>query len=181
MTPILVGLVAPSGAGKSTVAKHLKKTHGFIGTHAGYPVKKAVQEGFELDEDHVDGHLKREPCATFGGTTPKIVLDHVGEAIANVAPEATANKLKERLKDMSAYPRVVVDGVRQQSEADVIKAAGGHMIRISPQLKPKKKFPMDVRSQAIKADFSVDNTVSKKHTKQQLDKIIEQLGGKADE
>ncbi len=180
MTPILVGLVAPSGAGKSTVAKHLKKTHGFVGTHAGYPVKKAIQQGFDLDEAHVDGHLKREPCDIFGGTTPKIVLDHAGEAIARVAPMATANKLKERLKDMSAYPRVVVDGVRQEAEADVIRKAGGHMTRISPQLKPKKKFPMDVRSEAIKADFTVDNTVSKKQTKAQLDKIIEQLGGKED-
>lgn len=182
MTPILLGLVAPSGAGKSTVAKHLKKTHGFVGTHAGYPVKKAIQQGFDLDEAHVDGHLKREGCKAFGGVSPKLVLDHAGEAIAKIAPMATANMLKDRLKEMSgAYPRVVVDGVRQQEEANVIRANGGHMIRISPQLKPKKKFPMDVRSQAIQADFEVDNTISKKHTKKQLDAIMKQLGAKADE
>lgn len=182
MTPILVGLVAPSGAGKSTVAKHLKKTHGFVGTHAGYPIKKAIQLGFDLDDAHVDGHLKREPCKTFEGVTPKLVLDHAGEAIARIAPKATAYKLKERLKELAhTYPRVVVDGVRQQAEADVIREAGGKIIRISPQLPAKKKFPMDVRSQAIKEDFSVDNTISKKHTKKQLDKIMDQLGAKPDE
>jgi hypothetical protein len=182
MTPILVGLVGPSGVGKSTVAKHLKKAHGFVGTHAGYPVKKAIQSGFDLDADHVDGHLKREPCKVFGGVTPKLVLDHAGEAIAKIAPLATATMLKDRLKSLGEeYPRVIVDGVRQQAEADVIRKAGGHIIRISPQVPPKRKFPMDIRSQAIKEDFSVDNTVSKKHTKKQLDKIMEKLGANADE
>lgn len=173
MTPVLLGLVGPSGTGKTCITKRLAKKHGFVITHAGYPVKDALQHGFGLDPEQVHGLRKGEPAGQLGGVKPKIVLDHVGEAIAKHAPNATAIALHSKLKEMSAnHPRVVVDGVRQQAEADLIHAHGGHIVRINPDDPPNPEYPMDARQAKIKED----HVIKGKHPKQQLDDLVGKLG-----
>jgi hypothetical protein len=176
MSPVLLGLVGPSGAGKTIVTKHLAKKHQFAGVHAGFPVKDALAHGFGLSADQVHGPAKGEPAQELGGSTPKMVLDHVGEAIAKEAPQATSIVLRKKLREMAVnHPRVVVDGVRQQAEADTIRAHGGHIVRVNPTDPPNPKYPMDLRQAKIKADHEIPGG-SKKQVKKHLDKLIEQLG-----
>ena len=175
-SPILLGLVGPSGAGKTVVTRHLAKKHGFVGCHAGYPVKAALQHGFDLSPDQVHGSAKGDPAQELGGATPKMVLDHVGEAVAKHAPQATALKLRKKLAEMAAsHPRVVVDGVRQQAEADTIRAHGGHIVRVNPDDPPNPKFPMDLRQSKIKADHEIPGG-TKKQVKKHVSDLIEKLG-----
>lgn len=175
MTPILYGLVGASGAGKTVVTKHLAKEHGFAGVHAGYPVKDALQHGFNLSQDQVHGGRKGDPATELGGTTPKELLDHVGEAIAKHAPQATALCLRKKLAEMGVnHARVVVDGVRQQAEADAIRECGGHIIRVNPQVPPNPAYPMDARSAKIKEDHVVQG--GKKKIKAQLDALVKKHG-----
>lgn len=175
MTPMLLGLVGASGAGKTVVTKHLAKKHGFVAVHAGFPVKHALQTGFHMNPDQVHGSQKGEPAPELGGAVPKMVLDHVGEAIATHAPEATSVELKRKLAEMSVnHSRVVVDGVRQQAEADTIHAAGGHIVRVNPDDKPNPKYPMDARQARIKEDHVVAG--GKKSVKKQLNDLVGKLG-----
>lgn len=176
MSPILIGLVGPSGAGKTVVTRHLAKKHGFAGCHAGYPVKDALQHGFGLSADQVHGTAKGDPAQELGGATPKMVLDHVGEAVAREAPQATSIVLRKKLAEMSTnHPRVVVDGVRQQAEADCIRAHGGHIVRVNPDDPPNPEYPMDLRQAKIKADHEIPGG-SKKKVKKSVNDLIEKLG-----
>jgi|SRR5580700_2081576 dephospho-CoA kinase len=173
MTPMLIGLVGSSGTGKTVITKRLMKKHGFAAVHAGYPVKDAMEKGFKLDPEQVHGGRKGEPAEQLGGVKPKIVLDHVGEAIAKHAPQATSIALHHRLKEMSVnHERVVVDGVRQQAEADLIHKHGGHIVRINPDDPPNPEYPMDARQAKIKED----HVIKGKHQKRQLDDLVGKLG-----
>ena len=172
--PMIFGLTGPSGVGKTEILKHLMDEHGFVSTHAGRPVKKALKKGFKLSQSQVDGKHKGDAAQQLGGIEPKLVLDHVGEAIAQHAPHATAIALGHRIDKMrrTGHSAIVVDGIRQQAEADLIHRRGGHMIRADDGRGPNPMYPMDKRAAQIKVDHQVDTSGPLEKTYDQMRKIV---------
>lgn len=172
--PMIFGLTGPSGVGKTEILKHLMDEHGFVSTHAGRPVKKGLKKGFKLSQSQVDGKHKGDAAQQLGGIEPKLVLDHVGEAIAQHAPHATAIALGHRIDKMrrAGHHSIVVDGVRQQAEADLIKRRGGHMLRADDGRGPNPMYPMDKRAAKLKVDHQVDTSGSMEKTYDQMRKIV---------
>lgn len=174
--PIIFGLTGPSGVGKTEIIKHLMDEHGFVSTHAGRPVKKALRKGFKLKNSQVDGKHKRDAAEQLGGMDPKMVLDHVGEAIARQAPNATAIALGHKIDKMKRqHSAIVVDGVRQQAEADLIHRRGGHMIRVDDGGGPDPKYPMDKRAARLKVDHHIDTSGTLEQSYEQTRKIVDHV------
>lgn len=170
---LVIGLTGPSGVGKTEIVKHLLDQHGFVSTHVGWPVKKALMKGFKLKKSDVDGSQKVDSCPNLGGVEPKLVLDHMGEALARTAPLATALALGRKLDKMRRkHNLIVVDGVRQQPEADLIHRRGGYLLRVDDGRGPDPKYPMDKRAYRIPADHNIDTSGTVAQSRQQIDQFL---------
>jgi dephospho-CoA kinase len=171
--------MAPAGSGKSKAAKHLRKAYGFKRIHAGRPIKTAMRKGFKLSPDAVDGGGKEKPNMRLGGVRPRNVMEHVSEAVATHAPKATAVALHPKItKAMAAGRDVVVDGVRQQAEADLIHKMGGHLVAIDTGHSPDPSKPMDMRQANLVADHVVSApSGKKKELRGAVDALMHKLMG----
>jgi hypothetical protein len=174
---MLIGLQAPAGSGKSKVSRYLKKRYSFKRLHAGASVKKAMRAGFGLSRDAVDGDGKEKPNMKLGGVAPRPAMEHVSDAIATHAPKATAVALRPKVtKAMSAGRDVVVDGIRQKAEADLIHKLGGHLVAIDTGKSPDPEKPMDLRSAELVADHVVSAASGKKkELKGAVDALMQKL------
>ena len=172
--PLLIGLTGPSGVGKTEIVKHLLDKHGFTSTHVGWPVKKGLRDGFNLSTKDVDGGNKNTSVPELGGVEPKLVLDHMGEALARTAPLATALHLGKTVDHLrkKGHKMIVVDGVRQQAEADFIHRRGGIMVRVDDGSGPDPQYPMDKRAWKIPVDHHIDTSGSLDKSKGEIDKLM---------
>jgi hypothetical protein len=173
---MLLGVMAPAGSGKSKASKHLKKRYGFTRLHAGQPVKEAFRQAFGLDRAAVDGKRKDVPHIRLGGAAPRAVMEPFSEALAEKAPQATAVALRPRLmRALSQGRDVVVDGVRQQAEADLIHRHGGKLIAIDTGKSPDPAKPMDLRQAQIVADHVVHARGGKTELQAAIDALMAKL------
>ena len=157
---MIIGLLGPSGSGKSKVAKRFVKKHAFTKIHAGAPVKKAMRAGFGMDKASVGGDDEIDsPHRALGGVAPRAVMDPVSEAVHKHAPLATAIQLGRKLDMHTAQGHdVVVDGVRSQHEADAIHKRGGTIVRIKrPGVDADPQLAMDKMQDGIKADDTINH------------------------
>lgn len=156
----IVGFVGWSGAGKSTAVSLLIARRGFIRLHAGQAVKRAVIAGWGLSDRQVDGDLRDVPASELGGVIPRDFLEAIGRAATEIAPRATGLELKRRIdraRKLDRGVRIVVDGIRRQSEANAVRMSGGTIIRIGGRgaLDPDK--PMDEIQAKIAEDSTIEN------------------------
>lgn len=174
---MLIGLTAPAGSGKSKVSKRLRNRYGFKRMHAGKPVKTAMRAAFGMSKEAVDGPGKDAPHVDLGGVEPRAIMERVSEAVATHAPKATAIALRPRImKALNAGRHVVVDGVRQKAEADLIHRLGGKLVAVDTGRMPDQAKPMDLKA----AQLSPDHTIrarggSPKELKRELRKATDSL------
>lgn len=166
----IIGLVGPSGAGKTAIIKHLTERYSFSRTHAGMAVKIAVKVGFNLSEEEVDGDLREIPSDKLGGATPRAVLEQVGQAVHIHAPKATSIVWRDYVVSHS-YPgrRIIADGIRRQTEADMVHELGGIVLRIGGErakIDPNK--PLDLVQQEVQEDVLIENSGT-------LDELIQKV------
>jgi dephospho-CoA kinase len=172
---MLIGLMAPTGSGKSEASKYLKKRYGFARLHAGQPVKEAFRQAFGLDKSSVDGKRKDLPHIRLGGATPRAVMEPFSDALAEKAPQATAIALQPRLMQALSQGRdIVIDGIRQQAEADLIHRHDGEVVAIDGGRSPDPAKPMDLRQAQIIADHIV-HARGKAELKAALDALLIKL------
>jgi hypothetical protein len=173
---MLLGMMAPAGSGKSKAAKHLVKRYGFKRLHAGAPIKKALRAGFGLGRADTDGARKESANIKLGGASPRAVMEPVSEAIAEQAPAATAIALRPKLvRALSRGRDVVVDGVRQPKEAELIHKLGGKLVAIDTGKSPDPHKPMDLRQAELVADHVVRAPGGKKELRGALDGLMRKL------
>lgn len=179
---MIVGLTGPSGSRKTVAAKHLERQYGFRRMHAGEPIKKAVEAMGGLRKDQVRRSAKDKPATGLNGHKPRTALEAVGVAAHSALPGLTASHLHRRImKQVQKGRHVVVDGVRDQSEADVVKRFGGTMLRMDNGKKPAQSQPMDKRQDNVRADSRIDTSSDDKSTiRQNMDSHMQKLFGAKD-
>lgn len=158
----IIGFVGWSGAGKSAAVNLLIARRGFVRLHAGQAVKRAIVAGWGLSDRQVDGDLRDVPAAELGGIIPRYFLEEIGRAATDAAPLATGLELKRRIDRVmkDSVAKIVVDGIRRQSETDAVRNSGGMIIRIEGRAALDADKPMDVIQAAITADAMIDNNGS---------------------
>lgn len=170
---IVIGLVAPSGSGKTTVANRMLMEWGFLRIHSGLAIKEAVKAAFELDHDHVDGHLIDVPCEKLGGVTPRVVLEHIGHATHLVAPLATSLRFKRKIEGLPAkFDHILVDGIRRRAEADTVRELGGKIVRVVGRKEVNPDLPCDLTQAEVEADYEIVNDGTLDQLVERTDEVV---------
>lgn len=138
--PILVALCAPAmGSGKSAVAEHLVKRHGFVALKFAGPLKAMTRTLLtQLGEDaatverRVEGDLKEAEIPTLRRSC-RYVMQRLGTEFGRdlLHEDVWASITAERASKMLAAGRsVVVDDMRYLNELNAIRGVGGVGVRV---------------------------------------------------
>ncbi len=126
----LIGFCGPAGSGKSAAADRLVHRHGFTRVRFAGPLKRMMW-ALGLDERHTDGALKEVSCDLLGGHTPRFAMQTLGTEWGRdlIATDLWLNAWRLAVK--TTRGNIVVDDVRFANEAEVVRAAGGRLVRIT--------------------------------------------------
>lgn len=132
MTGPVVGFTGLAGSGKSTAAMHLIRRRGFSRVRFAGPLKEMLR-ALGLHEDHIDGHLKEEPCKLLCGKTPRWAMQTLGNEWGRelIGPDVWVNSWRERVLDEWDGDPIVADDIRYENERDAVRAMGGIVIRVA--------------------------------------------------
>jgi hypothetical protein len=125
----LVGLTGKAGSGKTTAAQVLVDAGWHRVKFAG-PLKDMLR-GMGLTDRHIEGDLKEVPCDLLGGQTPRYAMQTLGTEWGRglIHPDLWIMLARQRIVTaMAAGLNVVVDDVRFENEAAVIRDLGGYVV-----------------------------------------------------
>lgn len=128
--PRLIALTGYAGSGKSTVAEHLARAHGYRRIRFADPLKDMLKVGFGLTDEHVNGGLKETPLDVLGGRSPRQAMQTLGTEWGRetMHPELWVRAWRARVDASTAG--VVVEDLRFLNEARMVRARGGEIWRI---------------------------------------------------
>lgn len=127
----LLGIHGKAGSGKSTAAQVLIDG-GFKRVKFAGPLKNMLR-AIGLTDRHIEGDLKETPCDMLLGQTPRHAMQTLGTEWGRgcIGGEFWTNLARrEIVMAMAQGFSVVVDDVRFQNEADLIREWGGMVLHI---------------------------------------------------
>lgn len=129
---LILGLLGPAGAGKSTVAEYLCKTYGARRFSFASPLKEMARRIWEFSDDQLFGtQAQKEAVDPRWNMSPRTALQKLGtDACRSIlGPDIWVDATLRMIADIA--PRVaVIDDVRFINEATKIRAAGGIIWRL---------------------------------------------------
>ena len=120
------------GVGKSTAADYLT-SRGFVKIKMAAPLK-AMLKSIGLTDEHIEGHLKEEPCEMLYGKTPRYAMQTLGTEWGRGLIHNnlwTSLWLDRVLKAHRAGLDVVCDDVRFPNEAEAVRSIGGVIVGLT--------------------------------------------------
>jgi hypothetical protein len=135
----IIGLSGRAGSGKSTAAAYMEATHGYIRARFAGPLKDALRRMLRdaVVDDHtvermIEGDLKEVPCALLLGKTPRQAMQTLGTEWGRhcIGDTFWVNLMRHRLEQLR-NGLVVIEDVRFQNEADMIRSMGGKVVCIT--------------------------------------------------
>lgn len=150
---MIIGFSGPAGAGKSTAAKILVEQRGFRLVKFAGPLK-AMMRAMGLDDDHIEGALK-ETVHPVLGCTPRHAMQTLGTEWGRqcIDPELWVNLARAAI--CADQVNVVLDDVRFENEAAMIRSLGGVIIEIRPKV--MTHFMNHVSEAGVRPDLIIYN------------------------
>lgn len=127
----VIAFTGLAGSGKSTVAEHLTRHHGFTRVRFAGPLKEMMR-ALGLTEAEIEGDRKEVPCELLGGRTPRYAMQTIGTEWGRniIARDLWIRAWRAAVDKLPAGASVVVDDCRFPNEADAVRALGGVLVRI---------------------------------------------------
>lgn len=131
---MIIGFSGTAGAGKSTAARILIDNHGFRLVKFAGPLKamlRAILPGDDVNE-WIEGALK-ETVHPVLGCTPRHAMQTLGTEWGRycIGSDLWVNLARE---DILSGGDVVIDDVRFENEAQMLRGLGGKVIEIRPKV-----------------------------------------------
>ena len=161
----VVGFAGKIGSGKTTAAFYLCDKYFYHRTRFADPLKRMMR-ALGCSEAEIDGEKKHEPCALFGGKTPREAMQLLGtEWGRTLDPDIW---VRAWARDLRSH-RIVVDDVRFPNELAAVHELGGKVIGLK-RGEPSAQFNSHA-SEAIA--FEPDVWIDNNGTTEELYKNIE--------
>lgn len=187
MKPILLGLAGPMNCGKSTVADHLVREHGFTGPlHFADPMKDAICAMMSIDRAELE-RLKRTNDPVFAGRTMRHALQTLGTEWGrdNISPDVWVKLLARHVAHIEQWETVpagiVIADVRFENETSWIRAQGGiviHIQRAASRIRPPRDSHVSEWLPAIhEDDFTLPNNGSLQDLYRCTDNLLARIRG----
>jgi hypothetical protein len=133
--PRLIGFCGLAGHGKTTAARHLVSLSGLYAVRLSFadPIRQMLLAMGLSADDMSDPRLKETPHLLLGGKTPRQAMQSLGTDWGRrmVADDLWLNLARHRATSAMLTGNLpVFDDVRFDNEAAMIRALGGHVIRI---------------------------------------------------
>lgn len=135
----LIGLSGAAGSGKSTAAQYLHDAHGYQRKRFAQPLKDALRRILQsaLMDDHtiermIEGDLKETPARVLLGKTPREAMQTLGTEWGRncIGGDFWVNLMRHALDTSKRGSLIVIEDVRFDNEAALIRAYGGKIIRM---------------------------------------------------
>ena len=152
----LVGISGKVGSGKTTAAEALIE-NGWVRVKMAGPLKDMLRS-IGLTDDHIEGNLKEVPCDLLCGQTPRHAMITLGTEWGRkqIGSDLWASVAAERIRlALGAGFSVVVDDVRFENEAAVIRKLGGVVVRI---IRPDTREIQHESEAGVEPDFIQSNS-----------------------
>ena len=130
-TPHLIGITGRAGSGKSTAARVLVDA-GWVRIKMAGPLKDMLR-AIGLTEDQIEGDQKEVPCDLLQGNTPRHAMITLGTEWGRdmIGGDLWIGIARRRIEAaLAAGQNVVVDDVRFENEASVIRDLGGAVVHV---------------------------------------------------
>ena len=134
---MLVGFTGLAGCGKSTAAKYLEQEHNWTRARMADPLKNMLRSlyadmgysGVDI-ERRIEGDLKETPDRLTANNTPRQLMQTLGTEWGRkiVHRDFWVEVAASRILSINGH--IVVEDIRFDNEAKVIRALGGRIIRI---------------------------------------------------
>jgi hypothetical protein len=131
---MLIGLAGQIASGKTTAATYMLEKYGFVRTAFASPLKETMVSLFELSTNQVTDLAMKGVIDPRYGKTPRELMQLFGtECVRNhIHPDFWVMKMRWQLQryKTSEVSRVVIDDVRFDNEADLIRDMGGTVVHL---------------------------------------------------
>jgi hypothetical protein len=124
---ILIGLCGLAGSGKSTVAEHLTRVHGFSRIRFAGALKRMLAAA-GVTHDMLDGSAKEEPCALLCNRTPRHAMQTLGTEWGRqcIGQDFWIGLWRAEVERWPSM-HIVADDVRFPNELAAVRALGGRI------------------------------------------------------
>ena len=183
MTPMLIGLAGPIGAGKSSVAAHLHLEHGWHPALAfADPIKDGLCAMFSISREQLE-QMKRPNADLAPGVPTRQALQTLGtEWGRSLSNDLWVEAMRRRINKLLLWqtiPGIVIDDVRFENEASFIRAHGGIVIHMR---NGEPKFPRcaHISEQPLAIhddDFVLANDGTTNDLFRKVDRLLARLSG----
>jgi len=172
--PHLVGITGRAGSGKSAASDALVET-GWIKMKFASPLKDMLR-AIGLTDQHIEGDLKEVPCDLLCGQTPRFAMLKLGTEWGRdtIGGDLWINIAAHRIATaLAAGMSVVVDDVRFDNEAELIRRLGGVVLG----LERDNVLTIDHKSEAgVTADLIYRNDGSAAELRGYMISVFAQMG-----
>jgi hypothetical protein len=139
-TITLIGLTGATGSGKSTVAGFLHEFEGWsivkfaaaLKNGLGHMLRTVGMSESDIN-DAIEGDMKEVPLDALGGHTPRYAMQTLGTEWGrnHMGQDFWVNMVRARIGNAPAGSKIVIDDVRFENEAALIRELGGKVIMIT--------------------------------------------------
>lgn len=135
----VLGLSGAAGSGKSSVAEYLEQRHGYRRLRFVQPMKDALRRMLQsaMLDDHsiermIEGDLKELPTPVLLGKTPRHAMQTLGTEWGRncIGGDFWVNITRHTIRALPPATRVVIEDVRFENEASMVRDFGGRVIRL---------------------------------------------------
>ena len=180
---MLIGLVGHSGVGKSTVAHHLRANWEFQVSAFAEPIKSMLSSLATVPD------IRDKDAEIIPGVTLREAMEATGNALRGLDKDFLVHHWKQTHCHMpsatpgTVAPFMVIDDVRFEAEARMIRKMGGKLIRvINPsvdfgKIAAKEELnPCEIEIGDIEYDAAIYNKGSREDLVASVDKVLEGWG-----
>lgn len=130
MRPKLIGFAGRLGSGKTLAADLLCAKYGFMKVKFAKPIKDMMRS-LGLDDRHIEGELKDEPCDILDGETPRWAMQSLGTEWGRslISENLWLNRWRRIVEEnLNLNNNVVVDDLRFPNELKAVQELSGQVI-----------------------------------------------------